>query len=71
MYKLAEILYIIYVTAAIHTFFCHFGLERYSTTFDPAAHLRAEKEIQYIEKYKFTYNTEVYDDVKLSPNNSR
>ena len=39
--------------------FCHFGLEIYSTTFDPAAHVRAEKEIQYSKKYKFTYNTEV------------
>ena len=54
-----------------NTHFCHFGLERYSTTFDPAAHVRAEKETQYSEKYKFTYNTEVYDDVKLSSNNSR
>ena len=53
------------------THFRHFGLERYSMTFDPAAHVQAEKEIQYSEKYKFTYNIEVYDDVQLSPNNSR
>ena len=41
------------------TTFVTFGLERYSTTINPATHVRAEKEIQYSEKCKFIYNTEV------------
>ena len=71
MHKLAESPYIIYVTAAVHTF-CDLSIGKDTRQFtDPATRTKKEKKYNRVKDISHTYNTVIYDDDKLSTVNSR
>ena len=71
MYRLAEIALYNFVTAALHTF-CHLSIRKDTRQFtDPATRTEKEKKYNTVKDIRYKYNTEVYDDAKLYPNNSR